>query len=285
MRKEIWRKGLVVIAVAVFLNLAIHSAISARNSMLPEMEEQKNKECKSYEETEVIEVEVTEYGENGLTESKTIELPKKVVNELRNRLIDAKGMEERFYILKEYGLISEKAMETWKKGMYQKAESMGLAKLEQQATATKYGKLGILNFPVMLNFLCKVNAIYILNGNAHLGFPPIAGLMKFFGSKILSFDIVDMCWGVLGILETKGLLRTHTLVAIPSFMCLAGFVGVHIHIPLVLDIYNGFSAMAFALGLGIHGIDFNLPSFALLGFIAGGLFMVVLNSLIAGGTQ
>lgn len=83
--------------------------------------------------------------------------------------------------------------------------------------------------------------------------------------------------------ETKGLLRTHTMAAVASFMALAGFVGVHIHIPFILDLYNGFSAMTFAVGLGMKYINFNLATFSLLSFVVGALLMQGLSGFGGGG--
>ena len=285
MRKAIWKKGLAIIATIIFFNLTLMSAVGALNPMFLRAENRKDYgNNENYKEMQgFIEVEITEYNSNGLTERRIIALPESEVDKLKSKLIEAETVEERFCILKKYGLVSEEALLHWKEGMYKKAERMGLTKYKTQNIVSRYEELGIFKMPILLNFLCKVNAIYILGGNTRLGLPPLIGLTKFFGgSRILSFDLIDMCWGTFGVLETKGLLRNHALATVPSFMCLAGFVGIHIHIPLVLDIYNGFSAVTFAIGLGLHAINFNLVTMALLGFVTGELIMQIISSLIEG---
>ncbi len=238
-----------------------------------------------------VSAEVTRYGADGSVEKKVISLPSGEAKELKERLVAAKTDDARFFILKEYGLISrEQSLQSWKNGMLKMAERMGLTESRAEDASSAYAEAGIFNLPVLLNFFCKVNAIYIISAEAHLGFPPVIGLNKLFGSsKMLKFDIADMCLGAFGTVETKGLLRTHTLAAVASFMALAGFVGVHIHIPFVLDVYNGFSAMTFAVGLGMRNIEFNLGAISLMsglfGLIVGGLIMQGLSGSGGGGTS
>ena len=281
--KAIWKKSLVAVVVVVFLNLALVSVINTANHSPLKIEEKNygnNGSGFKEMQEDFIEAEITEYGSNGI-EKRIVSLPRVEVEKLKNKLMEAATMEERFCILQQYGLISQSSMVNWEKGMYEKAEKMGLTKSRTQNITPKYESIGIFNLPILLNFLCKVNAIYILSGNARLGLPPIIGFTKFFGgSRILSFDLIDMCWGAFGVLETKGLIRSHALTTVPSFMCLAGFVGIHIHIPMILDLYNGFSAMTFAIGLGLHSINFNLVTAALLGFVLGG----AIAQLIFGST-
>jgi len=124
-----------------------------------------------------IEVDVAQYSADGSVNKKAVMLTMDEANELKERLISAKTFEDRFFILKEYGLIMKES-----------------------------------------------NALYVISGEAHLGLPPIIGLTKFLGSsRVISFDLADMCWGAFGMVETKGLLRTHTMAAVASFMALAGF--------------------------------------------------------------
>lgn len=276
-----------VVTVAVFIGIALTPVVTTQNLSLLKTEGQESYENNNETQEELMKVEVTQYGHDGLTEKRIVTLPQNEVNELRDRLIDTKTIEERFCILKEYGLIlKEYSLESWKEGMYRKAEGIGLREYEVQNLTSKYEEMGIFNLPVLLSFFCKVNAIYVLSGDVNLGLPPIIGLSKFFGSsRILAFDLVDVCWGAFGMLETKGLLRNHALIGVASFMGMAGFVGIHIHIPLVLDMYNGFSAMTFAVGLGMHSVNFNLATVALLSFVAGGLVMQGLFGFNESGTS
>jgi hypothetical protein len=287
--KSILRKSLVVVVVVIFSSLAATSAINSSNTSRIKVKDLKEGDNDNNINLDVIqekfiEAEITEYKSDGLTEKKIIPLLFSEVDELKTRLTSVETIEERFLILKESGLIPEESfLDYWKQGMYQKAEKIGLNKDNAGKIQPEYEAASIFRLPILLNFLCKINAIYILSGDARIGLPPFAGLIKFFGgSRILSFDLIDMCWGVFGMLETKGILRHHTMAIMPSFMCLAGFVGVHIHIPMVLNIYNGFSAMTFAVGLGPHSINFNLATSTLLGFILGGITTGILAGLVEG---
>lgn len=284
--KRNMRKGLAVAVIAVFLGISfmpvVNTSISNGGGGTTF---HTSKSSNSVQES--VDVEMTQYAPDGSVKEKVISLPLKEVNELKERLIAAKTADARFFILKEYGLISrEQSLAGWRGEMLGKAGSMGLTDAVVQGALSSYAEAGIFNLPILLNFFCKVNAVYVLSAEAHLGFPPVIGLNKLFGSsKMLKFDIADMCLGAFGMVETKGLLRTHTLAAVASFMALAGFVGVHIHIPLVLDVYNGFSAMTFAVGLGIRNIEFNLGAISimstLLGLVIGGLIM---QGLSGGGS-
>lgn len=285
MRKAAYKKSLAFVATIVFLNLAIISTINfhSSSSEIGVRESYVNDNTRNYKEMQekLIEAEIIEYNPNGLTEKKIVALSESKANELKNKLMSTETMDERFSILQKYGLIDKISLDRWKEGMYKKAAEIGLMEDNVKKISPKYVTAGIFNLPILLNFFCKVNAIYIISGGARLGLPPIMGFTKFLGSsRVFSFDLMDMCWGVFGVLETKGLLRNHALATIPSFMCLAGFVGIHVHIPFILDLYNGFSAMAFAVGLGLHTINLNLATATLLGVVIGAL----IGQIIFGST-
>lgn len=282
------RKGLAVVMIAVFVGISFVPVVNT--SILNERGDSTFKIARGSDSVQenYVEIDMTQYGSDGSVKEKILSLPSSKVNELRERLVTAKTADARFFILKEYGLISrEQSLAGWRGGMLGKAGGMGLTDATVRDASSSYAEAGIFNLPILLNFFCKVDAVYVLSAGARLGFPPIVGLNKLFGSsKILKFDIADACLGAFGMVETKGLLRTHTLSAVASFMALAGFVGVHIHIPLVLDIYNGFSAMTFAVGLGMRNIEFNLGAISLMsglfGLIIGGMIMQGLSG--GGGT-
>ena len=233
----------------------------------------------------VIEVKIAEYKPDGSIEIRNAKLTQKEAIKFKEEFLKAKTIEEKFSLLKEYGFIPKKnKLSDWENGMYERAKLIGLSMDKIKQIISNCRALGIFKLPILLNLLCKVNAVYLLGGEAHLGFPPITGLSKFVGGwKAFSFDVVDMSWGVFGFLETKGLLRSKTMVSIPSFMYLAGFVGVHICIPLLLNTYTGFSAFAFGAGFGMQDIRLNLFTAALLGFIAGATAIFILTGFTEGG--
>ena len=139
--------------------------------------------------------------------------------------------------------------------MYEKAEILGLTKDRADEITSWYVRTTNLRLPILLTFFCKVGAVYTLGGRVRMGFPSYVGLTKFFrGFRF--FDLVDVCWGLVGVIDTKSFLRGHSLVTMPGLMCLAGFIGTHIHIPLFLNIYTGYSAIAYAAGIGFHDVTF-----------------------------
>ena len=284
--KRNMRKSLAVAVIAIFLGISfmpvVNTSISNGGGGTTFHAAKSSNSAQ-----ESVDVEMTSYAPDGSVSEKVVSLPLTEIRELKERLVAAKTADARFFILKEYGLISrEQSLAGWRGGMLGKADSIGLTDEIAMDASSSYAAAGIFNLPILLNFFCKVNALYVLSAEAHLGFPPLIGFNKLFGSsKMLKFDIADMCLGAFGMVETTGLLRTHTLAAVASFMALAGFVGVHIHIPFVLDVYNGFSAMTFAAGLGLRNIEFNLGAVSimsmLLGLVIGG---VIMQGLSGGGS-
>ncbi len=193
-------------------------------------------------ETESVKAEVVEY--NGYAmEKRTMRLSMDKIREI----IDAKG-KEKIDLLEKYGLISDDL---------------------DNLNRTSFAFFGnILHMPFILTSFCKINAVYVLGGDYRIGLP-ITGIKKLFGSSMFSYDFANAAWGALGVVEVKGLLRSHTMVMVPSFMTNIGFVGVHIHIPMLLDIYHGYSAFTFAIGFGMKSVTFNVLGFFIIGIIIG----------------
>lgn len=258
MSNAVWRKGAAIGATLIMMSLVFTPVLSGQDGKAHPVEEK-------------LTAEITEYQADGSVVRRVVTLTRSMAEDLREALLQSQSQEQRFRLLREYGLLPENAeLGQWQTGMVQRAAALGLGQDEAYGITAESAKLGIFRLPFLLNFFCKVNGIYVLSGNARLGLPPLLGFLKFFGgTHILSADVADMCWGALGVLETRGLLRQHSLVMVPSFLFMAGFVGVHIHIPLVLTLYNGFSAVTFATGLGPHHIKFNLASSMLTTFILG----------------
>ena len=105
----------------------------------------------------------------------------------------------------------------------------------------------------MISFFNKVDAVYVMSTRSRIGFPLYRGLLKFV-TRFRFIDLVDLSGGLIGIVNARNVLRQHALVTMPSVLGLGGFVGMHIHIPFILNIYTGFSAVTFAAGLGIHTV-------------------------------
>ncbi len=205
----------------------------------------------SLAEKNTINTEIFEYNGNGIVGKRMVKLSMEQINELKNG-----NIEQKMKLLRKYGLIPQNDFNWDKK----------LQKFENKTSFTFLGD--IFHMPFILTSFCKVNAVYVLGGNSRFGFS-LTGVKKFFGSSLFSYDAFNVCYGALGVVEAKGLVRSHTMVMVPSFMMNIGFVGVHIHVPLLLDIYHGYSAMTFAIGFGMKSVSFNVLGFFIIGIIIG----------------
>lgn len=259
MEKVIWEKGLVVSVIVILCSLAVMPVIRGLDvSSSKEGYGEIYCSSNSYDELQehFIDVELVEYKPDGSIVKRIVPLKENIVNELKNKLTNAITVEERFPILKEYGLIPDGTLlDDWEKGMYEKAEILGLTETKVNEITSEYRRTTNFRLPILLTFFSKIGAVFTLGGRVRMGFPSYVGMTKFFrGFRF--FDLVDVCWGLFGVVDAKNFLRGHSLVTMPGFMCLAGFVGIHIHIPLLLNIYTGYSAMTFAAGLGFHDVTF-----------------------------
>lgn len=265
MINTIWEKGVAISAVVIMISLVF----------LPVL----NSTAETVDDSEKLTAEITEYRADGSVVQNVIMLTSTMAQDLKTAILQTHNQEKRLKILRDYGLLPEEInSERWQSGMMQRANTVGLNTNDVYEITANSAKLGLFKLPFILNFFCKVNGVYILGGNARLGLPPLLGFLKFFGnSRIMTMDLVDMCWGAMGILETNGFLARHSLVMVPSFLIMAGFVGVHVHIPLVVNVYNGFSAMTFAAGLGPRNIKFNFASSLLTTIILGSVLSILLG--------
>ena len=141
-----------------------------------------------------------------------------------------------------------------------------IKEMQNKSSFTFVGNL--FHIPFLIASFCKINAVYVISGDAKLGLS-IAGIKKFWGSSTLSYDFVDSCWGGLGMVEAKGLARDHMLLMMPGMMMNIGFIGTHVHIPALMDVYHGYSMLTFAAGLGMKSITFNSFGFFIIGLIIG----------------
>jgi len=265
MHATAWKKGMALAAALIFCTLALTPMATPAAT--------------SNEETR--QAYVTRYNADGSAERHVMSLSAQTVQRLKERIVEASTAEERLTLLQEYDLLSDDiSLDAWKTGMEQRAAMLGLDQRDADNLNDADATGRLLRMPLMLTFFSKINAMYVLSGEAGVGLPPLFGIMKFFGGqRVAQFDLFDVCWGAFGVLQAKTLFRQHTMVTTPSLLGMAGFVGIHIHIPFVLNIYNGFSAITFAAGLGPHSINFNLATMALLGFFLGG----TLGALAGGG--
>ena len=259
MEKAILRKGLVIGIIAIFFGLALMPSIGTANiSMSKEGCRGAYGQERLKNGNDAVEIEVNEYKPDGSIETKMVLLTQEEANALKSKLIDADTLEERISLLKEYGVIPvEVTIQNLEEEMYEKAGEMGLTKEQIQKIMPQYEGTKTLMPPILLTFFNRVDAVYFLGSSLRIGLSPIIDLLYLIaGWGIKKIDFVDICWAVLGVLSTEGLLANHAFVGMPSSMCIAGFLGYSIKFPLALHIFTGYSVMTFAAGLGIHDVSF-----------------------------
>lgn len=261
MIQEIVRKGLIIGIITLFMSLTALPALST--GQLINLGD-KNRKFGITEAMDTpletrgntIEIELTEYRPDGSYETRMVELPLDMVREIMITFQNLKDPISGFTILKKYGLIPEGTrLEDWRRGMQNRAQTLGVLPGNAKALFQLSMEAARLKLPFMVSVLNRVDAVSVIGSRTRIGFPFYRGLVKFL-TRFRFVDLFDICGGLVGIINTKNLIRQHSLVTIPSVMGMVGFVGMHIHIPFILNIYTGFSAMTFAAGLGIHTVDF-----------------------------
>ena len=248
MKQLLGRKCVVFGIIALFVALAVTPAISALDTTVFK------ERIETLEETQanLLEIEASEYKSDGSIEKKTFALTQSEIDELESKLVYAKKIEERVQILKDYGLVSqETTLKDWETGMQQKATHLGL-------TCNTVQKINPfrLRLPILLTFLSSVNAVYFMGNSVRFGLSPIIRLINLITRlNLKGVDLVDVCWGSVGVLNTKRLFTSHSFVSMPGFMGMVGFVGVSLKFPMTMHIFTGYAALTFAFGLGIHTKD------------------------------
>ena len=195
----------------------------------------------------LFDVEVTDYNADGTKDTRIVELALEEINKLREEILNAEGIEEKHSILQKYNLVSEDLkLETLKQDMLKRAEELGI----NYDMGIKRIKL---KFPIVISFFDKVNLVYLGGLSARVGTSPISKLIgRILRMRVPSIDLVDACSGIFGIVSTKGLFASHTLVSIFSLAGMVGFVGTSVKLPFLMHIFHGYSAMTFGIGTGIH---------------------------------
>lgn len=258
MGKFLGKKGLVVGLAAIFLTLAIIPAMGGISSMGAEDNEGLTKwsstEGNEDAQKGMVEVEVTEYNPDGTIGTKQISLRQKEAVELKSKLYTAKKIGERFSLLKKYGLVPQNtALEDLEIGMHELMDKTGITKQKILKDISSYEGLTDLKLPILLTFLSHVDAVYLLGNSLRVGSTPVTmALNRLFGWNIKGIDVIDVCWGTLGIINVQGMLGNHAFVCMPSYMFMAGFVGYAVKFPLSYHIFSGYSIATFAAGIGIH---------------------------------
>lgn len=204
------------------------------------------------DEKHLFDIEIEEYKADGSTLKNIVKLTKIEINSLKSELINAKTNEDQISIFKKFNLISKDVkVDDLELGMYKKAEIFGLN------NDILLNKLKI-RLPILLQLFKKVNIVYFGGISLRLGLTPIIKLINIIlPVNIPDFDIIDLSGALFGVIKTRGLLATHTLITFPSLSGLIGFVGFCIKIPFFMRIYSGFSVATFGIGIGPHIRNWN----------------------------
>jgi len=204
-----------------------------------------NNELNSDEE--LLQVEISEYKSDGIIENKIFSLTKKEVNNLKEELLNTITIEEQLSILKEYSLIPENVNTIdLENDMLKKASSLGI---NEDFIPEK----SRIKLPILLKFLKRVSIVFIGGVSLNIGLKFIIrfiNLLPFINLPTL--DFADFCGGLVGVTTASGLLSNTTLITFPGIVGMIGFIGYRIKIPLLMNIYTGFSVVTFGLGLGIR---------------------------------
>jgi hypothetical protein len=212
-------------------------------------------DCLEGKSSNTIEIELTEYRSKGAGETQVVELSLDAVREILKTFQNPQDSLDTFRILKKHGLIPRNTfLEDWKKEMYDQAKTLDILPGDIQAFFQLNRETARLKLPFLVSVLNRVDAVSIIGSRIRFGVPFYRGLLKLV-TRFRFADLFDICGGLVGIISTKNVIRQHSFIAIPSAIGMIGFVGVHIHIPFILNIYTGFSALTVAGGLGIHTVD------------------------------
>ena len=258
MEKSLSRKGFVIGLAAIFLTIAIMPAMGSINHEKAAIKQDTKKDIykERYEDEkkEMIQVTVTKYSPDGTITSKQISLEVKEAIELKTRLYTTTKMGERLSLLKKHRLVPLIATpEYLKQGMYELMSSNGITLQTLMKDVSSFEESTNLRLPIMLTFLSHIDAVYLIGNSLRVGCTPVTmALNRLFGWNIKGIDLVDVCWGTLGIINARGMLGTHAFVCMPSYMFMAGFVGYAVKFPLSYHIFSGYAVATLAVGMGIH---------------------------------
>jgi hypothetical protein len=227
----------------VTIGIAVLIIILSSSQVISFADSQSLKEPK----LELLNVEVVEYKADGSIEEREVLLSKSECKDFKIKLLYADTIEKKFSLYQEYGIISrEISYDIWEVGMQQKADSLSLTE-DTIKIRTR------IRAPILLSFFNKVDVVCFLGTSLRVGLTPIVNWIN-----IKGIDIIDACWGFFGLLSTDGLFSSHSIVAMPLFVAVIGFVGVTLKIPFTVQIVSGFSAVTAAFGLGLHTVDYGL---------------------------
>jgi hypothetical protein len=109
-----------------------------------------------------------------------------------------------------------------------------------------------------LTFFNSIDAVFVVGNALRIGTTPFGNFVNaMLNLNLKGIDAIDAAWGLIGVVNSKGLLFSHAFVAFPGIFTTLGFVGISVKIPFYVHIFTGFSTITAAIGIGIHTRDFN----------------------------
>lgn len=241
-----WKKGLVVATITLFFGLAVVPAggLSPRaTSQAPSA--QATCVANSTYHGQELAVVIDEYRPDGTIVTRELLCTRDDIERMSIELAGADGIEETVMVLASHDIISA-------------GEARNLmAAVREQCKTAEQNLNDIWLPPLSIMFFSEVSTTFRWGGTVRLGMTPFLRLINRFLKTDLQrgIDIVDVCWGLRGSLHTRGLLGEHRLSLRPGAVCLVGFIGYGIHIPLLWHSFYGSTVMTMAAGLGEHDFD------------------------------
>jgi len=236
------RKLLIVGVIILFLGLAISPSINANVS----------------KESELVEIKVSNYREDGRAEKTTIKLSKEKASELAKQIRQSDDPEEQFLLHKEYGLIPEDVTrEQLRQKMLRVAERLDLTqeKIESIRSRNEYKTDGPDRW-FAVNFLNEMVGFTLFSLNLPFGLSLFTGTLNYFFNKyfyknlLQSIDILYANVFLIGDYRFyNGLLPNFYTSAVCSFILL-GFVGYVVSTPFFSFFHymNGFAVASLVIG-------------------------------------
>ncbi|MGC9308082.1 MAG: hypothetical protein ACP5FL_04815 [Thermoplasmatota archaeon] len=246
MEYTVLKKGLAVATIALFFGLAVFPAGGLMDSSAPgETATHAASTAPVDAGQETLTIAVDEYQPDGTIITRQVVCAREDVEQMTLELDRASGIEEIVSILASHGIISR-----------HEAQELVAAIREHMDTAEP-DMVNLWLPPLSVMFFSEVSTTFRWGGTIRLGMTPFLRLINRFLKSNLQrgFDVVDLCWGLRGTLYTRGLLGEHRLTLRPGMVCLAGFIGYGIHIPLLRHSFYGSAMMTLAAGLGEHDFD------------------------------
>lgn len=208
------------------------------------------------QDKKIIKTQIEEYCVDGTIITRDVKLTQQQTNELKNQLINTPEADKRLTILQSYGLIPDDiTMNDLKQDMFLRAEALGITPQKVQELSLLLDPVIKQRPPILLDFFSKVSTTHLSGGSMRIGLSSLIGYLNFLrGWNLPKADFFDAAWGLIGVVDSRGLFNEHSLVTFPGFMCLTGFVGYNVKLPLFAHNFVGYSAITFAAGIGVHTV-------------------------------